>query len=60
MNYEDTRKMIKETYNNTRWYRPINILWGITHFGTLCKLAMVGIKVIVLYNVDIDDNDQKV
>ena len=54
MNMDDIREMIKETYLNFKWYRPNNILFAILHFGEICRLAAVGVKILIVYGISLE------
>ena len=59
MNIKAMRTMIEETYVRTKWYLPSNFLWAIMHFGLLCRLAMVGMNVMIVYQISLDELERK-
>ena len=54
MNYDNIRNLIKETYKNTKCTLS-NFIWAISHFRILCRYAMIGIKISIIYSVSFSE-----
>ena len=51
--YERIRELIIDTYTNFK-LTPRNFLYAITHFRDICRFAMIGIKITIVYGINLE------